>query len=153
LILVTGGTGLVGSHLLFDLCKSGERMRAIKRSNSTIENVKKVFAYYTPNALEHFKNIEWVDADLLDVYSLMDAMEGVNQVYHCAAMVSFEAKHEEEMMNINAEGTANMVNAALAKGIKKFCHVSSVATIGVPENMLPNVRFGGLPPKVWMLLL
>jgi nucleoside-diphosphate-sugar epimerase len=134
LILVTGGTGLVGSHLLFDLCKSGERVRAIKRSNSTIENVKKVFTYYTPNADELLKNVEWVDADLLDVYSLMDAMEGVNQIFHCAAMVSFEAKHEEEMMNINAEGTANMVNAALAKGIKKFCHVSSVATIGVPEK-------------------
>ncbi len=124
----------MGSHLLFDLCKSGELVRAIKRSNSDVENVKKVFAYYTPKVNELLKNIEWVDADLLDVYSLMDAMVGINQVFHCAAMVSFEAKDEEEMMNINAEGTANMVNAALAKGIKKFCHVSSVATIGVPEK-------------------
>ena len=134
MILVTGGTGLVGSHLLFDLCKSGERVRAIKRSRSSIENVKKVFGYYASDSAGLLKNIEWIDADLLDVYSLMDAMEGVTEVYHCAAMVSFEAKHEEEMLKINMEGTANMVNAALAKGIKKFCHVSSIATIGVPEK-------------------
>lgn len=134
MILVTGGTGLVGSHVLFDLCRSGERVRAIKRSNSSVENVKKVFSYYTSDAEKLVQNIYWVDADLMDVPSLMDAMEGITEVFHCAAMVSFEAKHEEQMMAINGEGTANMVNAALAKGVKKFCHVSSVAAIGVAEK-------------------
>lgn len=134
MILVTGGTGLVGSHVLFDLCRSGEPVRAIKRSESAIENVKKVFAYYSAEPETLLKKIEWVNADLMDVYSLMDAMEGISEVFHCAAMVSFLAKDEEEMMSINAEGTANMVNAALAKGVKKFCHVSSVATIGVAEK-------------------
>ncbi len=134
MILVTGGTGLVGSHLLFDLCKSGKQVRALKRSNSAIAIVKKVFSYYTVNPDELLKNIEWVEADLLDVYSLMGTMEGVTEVYHCAAMVSFEQKHETEMTKINVEGTANMVNAALEKGIKKFCHVSSIATIGHAEH-------------------
>jgi dihydroflavonol-4-reductase len=134
MILVTGGTGLVGSHLLFDLCRSGEKVRAIKRSTSNVEVVKKVFSYYTNNTVELLKNIEWVDANLLDVYALMDAMDGVTQVYHCAAMVSFEEKDEIEMLGVNLEGTANMVNAALAKGVKKLCHVSSVATIGNTEN-------------------
>ncbi|MDP1744982.1 MAG: NAD-dependent epimerase/dehydratase family protein [Bacteroidota bacterium] len=133
-ILVTGGTGLVGSHLLFDLCKSGEQVRALKRCNSNIAVVKKVFSYYAVNADELLKNIEWVDADLLDLYSLMEAMDGIAEVYHCAAMVSFEQKNEAEMMKINVEGTANMVNAALEKGIKKFCHVSSIATLGRAEH-------------------
>lgn len=133
-ILVTGGTGLVGSHLLFDLCKSGEQVRALKRPNSNIAVVKKVFSYYAVNANELLKNIEWVDADILDVYSILEAMDGITEVYHCAAMVSFEQKNEAEMMKINVEGTANMVNAALEKGIKKFCHVSSIATLGRAEH-------------------
>ena len=134
LILVTGGTGLVGTHLLFDLCKSGNRVRALKRNNSDVDKVKKVFSYYSSGVDQLLKNIEWVDVDLLDVYSLMDAMEGITEVYHCAAMVSFEPKHETEMMKINVEGTANMVNAALEKGIKNFCHVSSIATVGREEH-------------------
>lgn len=134
MILVTGGTGLVGTHLLYDLTKSGKKVRVLKRSNSAISNVKKVFSYYTSEVDLLLKNIEWVDADLLDVYSLIEAMEGVEEVYHCAAMVSFEKKHQEEMMKINIEGTANMVNAALEKGIKKFCHVSSIASIGRAER-------------------
>ena len=133
-ILVTGGTGLVGSHLLFDLCRSGKQVRALKSSNSDLANVKKVFSYYVDNSDTLLKNIEWVNADLLDVYSLIEAMEGITHVYHCAAMVSFEPKHEDEMRRINIEGTANMVNAALEKGIKKFCHVSSIAAIGRAEH-------------------
>ena len=134
LILVTGGTGLVGTHLLYDLVISGKKVRALKRDSSITSNVKKVFSYYSSNADELLKQIEWVEADLLDVYSLLDLMEGVTEVYHCAAMVSFEQKHMEEMLRINIEGTANMVNAALEKGIKKFCHISSIATVGRAEH-------------------
>jgi dihydroflavonol-4-reductase len=115
LILVTGGTGLVGSHLLYDLCKSGKKVRVIKREKSNISNVKKVFSYYNSNTDELLKNIEWIDADLLDIYAVLDALSGITEVYHCAAMVSFEPQHEEEMMRINIEGTANMVNAAPRK--------------------------------------
>ncbi len=134
LILVTGGTGLVGSHLLYSLCKNGERVRVLKRSNSNIDNLKKVFSYYSSSPENLLKNIEWVDADLLDVYSLIDAMKGVTEVYHCAAMVSFDPKHQHEMMRINVEGTANIVNAALATQVKKFLHVSSIATLGRAEK-------------------
>ena len=148
-ILVTGGTGLVGSHLLFDLCKSGKKVRALKRSNSTIDNVKKVFAYYTDAPEQLFNTIEWVDADLTDIYSLIDAMENITDVYHCAAMVSFDPKQENEMMKINVDGTANMVNAALQKGIRKFGHVSSIATIGRPEHVdtLTEEFFWKLSPE------
>lgn len=134
MILVTGGTGLVGAHLLFDLCKSGKQVRALKREKSDTANVKKVFSYYSERPDELLKNIEWVNADLLNIYSLIDSMDGILEVYHCAAMVSFDPKDEAEMMKINVEGTANMVNAALEKGIKKFCHVSSIAAIGCAER-------------------
>lgn len=134
MILVTGGTGLVGTHLLFELCKSGSKIRVLKRSSSNIANVRKVFAYYSATPDELLKNIAWVDADLLDVYSLTDAMEGITSIYHCAAMVSFDPRDEEEIMKINVEGTANIVNAALANGVKKICHVSSIATIGRSEH-------------------
>ena len=93
MILVTGGTGLVGSHLLYDLTRSGKNVRVLKRENSNVSNVKKVFSYYTPDPELLLNKIEWVDADLLDVYSLMEAMDGVTEVYHCAAMVSFEKKY------------------------------------------------------------
>jgi nucleoside-diphosphate-sugar epimerase len=134
MILVTGGTGLVGTHLLYDLCRSGEKVRVLKRNNSNVSNVRKVFSYYTPDPDKLLNNIEWNDADLLDIYSLLEAMEGIEKVYHCAAMVSFESAHQSEMMRTNIEGTANMVNAALEKRIKKFCHVSSIATLGRAEN-------------------
>lgn len=135
MILVTGGTGLVGSHLLYDLLRSGKKVRVLKRKQSNLKNVEKVFSYYTSSSKHLFNQIEWVDADLLDIYSLLKALDGVDYIYHCAAMVSFESKYQEEMMYSNVEGTTNLVNAALTKGIKKFCHVSSIATLGRDEHV------------------
>lgn len=134
MILVTGGTGLLGSHLLYDLVKSGKRVRALKRSNSNIADVQRTFSYYINNSDELFSEIEWVDGNVLDIFSLLDAMEGVDEVYHCAAIVSFSQKNQEELLKININGTENTINAALEKGIKKFCHVSSVAALGKEEN-------------------
>ena len=134
MILVTGGTGLVGSHLLYDLVRSGKTVRALKRKHSNTGNVEKVFSYYTSSPKELLKRIEWVDADLMDVYSLLRVLEGVTYVYHCAATVSFESTQKKTMMRFNIEGTANLVNAALTKKIKKFCHVSSIATLGRDEQ-------------------
>ncbi len=135
MILVTGGTGLVGSHLLYDLAKQGKRIRVLKRASSNISNVKKVFSYYSVTPDELLKLIEWYDADILDIHSLIEAMQDITEIYHCAAMVSFNPKDEVEMMRVNVEGTINMVNAALEKKVQKFCHVSSIASIGKPENV------------------
>lgn len=134
MILVTGATGLVGSHLIYNLLKSGKSVRAIKRHNSSTQYVESVFSYYSENPTDLFKKIEWVDVDLIDVSAIISAMEGIDQVYHCAAKVSFEQKYQREMIQTNVEGTTNMVNAALTKGIKKFCHVSSIATLGKDKN-------------------
>ncbi|MCW3071793.1 MAG: hypothetical protein JWO44_1683 [Bacteroidetes bacterium] len=134
LILVTGGTGLVGTHLLYELCSAGKKVCVLKRGSSNTANVRKVFSYYTSDPDALLKNIEWRNASLLDVYSLLEAMEGITEIYHCAAMVSFESAHQDEMMRTNIEGTANLVNAALEKGIRKFCHVSSISALGRAEN-------------------
>lgn len=134
MIFITGATGLVGSHLLLDLLQQGEQVRALKRFNSNISQVLKTFGWYTPNAEALFKQIEWVDGDLLDVYSLEDMLSGVKTIYHSAAVVSFRASDRKAMLTNNVEGTSNLVNAALNKGVRKICHVSSVAALGKTKN-------------------
>jgi len=134
MILVTGGTGLVGSHLLFDLVTKGETIRALKRENSSLQDVRECFAYYSNKAGELFDKIEWVNGDMLDVDSLDDALKGITKVYHCAALVSFKKADKALMKNINVEGTRNIVDACLDAKIEKFCFVSSIAALGTPEE-------------------
>ena len=130
MIFVTGGTGLVGAHLLFELLKKGNKVKALKRKTSKLQQVHKTFSYYTENPDELFEQIEWVDGDILDYYSLEKLLVGVNEIYHCAAIVSFDSKERKKMISNNVEGTANLVNAAIENGIKKICHVSSIAALG-----------------------
>ena len=134
MILVTGGTGLVGSHLLFDLAKKGESIRALKRENSSLLDVRECFSYYTDSADELFDKIEWVNGDMLDIESLENALEGITKVYHCAAIVSFKKTDKAKIKRINVEGTRNLVNTCLDHKIQKLCFVSSVAALGTPEE-------------------
>lgn len=134
LTLVTGGTGLLGAHLLFELCNEQEKIRAIKRSTSSIESVKHIFSYYSSEAEALFQKIEWVDCDVLDITELDLVFEGVTHVYHCAAMVSFDSKDKDLLYDTNINGTANIVNICLNKKVKKLCHVSSVAALSRSEN-------------------
>jgi len=133
-ILVTGGTGLVGSHLLVHLAQQGKSVRAIHRKSSDLNKVKQVFSYYTDDFENLFQKIEWVEADVTDVPSLEPVFNGIKQVYHCAAIVSFRKKDDAIMRKINIEGTANMVNLSLVNQVKKFCHVSSIATLDKKEG-------------------
>jgi dihydroflavonol-4-reductase len=128
MILVTGGTGLVGAHLLLHLFENGENVRAIFRNLSTIEKTKSLFKLHQKDNL--FDKIDWVEADILDIPSLEIAFENIEYVYHCAAIISFDPKDETLLRKVNIEGTANIVNFCIAKNIKKLCHVSSIATFG-----------------------
>jgi len=74
--------------------------------------------------------IHWIECDILDVVGLSEAMKDVQQIYHVAAMVSFEPKYRKKMHQVNIQGTANIVNLALEYGVKKLVHVSSIAAIG-----------------------
>jgi len=127
-ILVTGGTGLVGSHLLAKLAVEGRSIRAIHRKTADLKKVKTVFSYYA-DAEMLFKKIEWVVADVTKITTLKPVFKDITQVYHCAAIVSFLRKDEELMYKTNIEGTANMVNISLDNNVQKFCYISSIATL------------------------
>lgn len=121
--LVTGATGLVGSYLVKLLLSKGESVRAIKRSTSDLSLLG-----------ENAKQVEWVESDLLDITGLAEAMQGIERVYHCAAVISFLPSEVEYMKRVNEDGTANVMNAAMQAGVKKVIHVSSVAAFGLADN-------------------
>ena len=134
MILVTGGTGLVGSHLLYSLITSGETPIVLKRASSDISKTKRVFSYYTEDAEYLFNRIKWLDGDILDYSSIFDAMKGVNYVYHTAASVSFQSSDKNNLIETNFQGTANIVNAALERKVNKLLHVSTIGTLGRADN-------------------
>jgi len=125
MILVTGATGFLGSELIHQLTKQGIKLRALKREGSAI-----------PDLIKDNRLVEWVIADINNFSDLEDAFEGVGQVYHCAAFVSFNPKDKAKLLRVNIEGTANIVNLCMASGAR-LLHVSSVAALG-------NAKKGGL---------
>ena len=128
MIFVTGGTGLVGSHVLLKLAKRGEDFKALKRISSSLSICKSVFSFYNSNAL--FDKINWVEGDVNDIPSLTEGMKGCEKLIHCAAIVSFYESDADLLKKVNIEGTANVMNVALASGIKKVGFVSSIAALG-----------------------
>ncbi|MDC0177790.1 SDR family oxidoreductase [Polaribacter sp.] len=133
MILVTGGTGLVGAHLLYHLIKNEEKVRVIYRSEEKIEKVKEVFSFYG-DAASFMNNIEWFKADITDVPAMIPAFLGIKKVYHCAAFISFNPKDYREMRKVNIHGTAIIVNLSIAAKIHKICFVGSIASIGNSLN-------------------
>lgn len=119
MILVTGATGFLGSELVCQLLLRGEKVRAIKRDTSRI-----------PQILQGKNEIEWFTADILDYFALSEAMEDIKKVYHCAAFISFNPKDRKEMLKVNVDGTASLLNISLEKKVNRFLHVSSIAAIG-----------------------
>ncbi len=137
MILVTGGTGLVGAHLLYALLQENKSVVAIHRKTSDLQQVKKIFSYYSDNAEQLFSKIQWIEADVTDIPSLEKAFEGISYVYHASALVSFHLKDAKAMQKINIEGTKNIVNLCIDYQIKKLCFVSSIATLGdAPKGKL-----------------
>ena len=134
MILVTGGTGFLGSHLIYHLIQSGKKVRAIKRDHTTFDIINRVFSFYNADFHLLSSHIEWVEADITDIYALESCLEGISDVYHAAALVSFQPGDQDRMEQINVKGTANLVNACLSKKVRRLCHVSSIAAIGRAEN-------------------
>lgn len=136
MILVTGGTGLVGSHLLFKLTDKGMKVRATYRRTSTIDRVKTIFSYYSKNHKDRFESIEWVEANLNDLAQLSDAFAGITHVYHCAALVSFDPSDYRQLRQTNIKGTANIVNLCVEHQVQKLCYVSSIASLGYDSKLI-----------------
>lgn len=154
MVLVTGGTGLVGSHLLFSLVKAGIQVRAIYLNKNRIQLTKKVFGYYTDKPNVFFKTIEWVKCDINDIPTLEIVFKGIFQVYHCAALISFDPDDSKRLYKTNVIGTSNIVNLCIANGIEKLCYVSSIATIGNPINNKPaneTIDFNDVTANVYAL--
>lgn len=119
-IFVTGGTGFLGSYLLRYLVHQGyKNIRAMKRTNSPMDLVKSIE-----------NQIEWVEGDILDLVFLEEIMTDIDQVYHVAAMISFDPSQASKMLAINEIGTENIVNTCLFHKVKKLVHISSIAAIG-----------------------
>jgi len=116
MVLVTGGAGLVGKELITQLLGKG----------------KSVVAIYNKTPLHNFNTplLQQVHCSILDIAGLEEIMHGVQQVYHCAALVNFNPTRKRELFKINIEGTANVVNASINAGVKKMVHVSSVSALG-----------------------
>ncbi|MGB6037615.1 MAG: NAD-dependent epimerase/dehydratase family protein [Cryomorphaceae bacterium] len=131
--LVTGATGIVGLRIVYDLLKRDEKVRALKRSSSDMAFAERVLRFYGAQDAD-LKNIHWFEGDLLDIFSLEKALEGVKKVYHCAALVSYNPKDERKLFQMNEGGTKNLVNACLSSGVETICHISSVAALGVEKE-------------------
>lgn len=120
MVLVTGGTGFLGAYIIGTLVERGIPVRAIRRSAKT--------PFFIPEAI--WERVEWVESDILDVVGLEEAMEGCWGVIHAAAVVSFHKRDHAHMHRVNIEGTKNVVNLAIERGIRRFVHISSVAAVG-----------------------
>jgi len=123
MVFVTGGTGLLGGYLLRELVRKGEKVKALYRQH-----------YPFLLSQQEINSVEWVKGDILDTVLLHQICSEADEVYHCAGMVSFNPARKYEMLNINVVGTANVVNACIAGGVKKLLHVSSVSALGRKRN-------------------
>jgi dihydroflavonol-4-reductase len=118
MILVTGASGFLGQHLVRHLSATGQTVRALYNRHAPDE------------ALLALPGITWQQYDLLDVFAVEEMMRGITDIYHCAAVVTFNPRRREEMLHFNTESTANIVNQALEQGIRKLVYISSVAALG-----------------------
>jgi len=129
MILITGATGILGRVIALELLKKGKKVRATKRSSSNLPEVKDSYKFYTDRPDFYYDQIEWVDIDFDDQDSLENALKDVDEVYHCAAKVSFNPSAEKELYRNNSEATEKLLFAIDPDKVKKFLFVSSIAVL------------------------
>jgi len=143
MILLTGSTGLLGSHVLYALLQKHERVVAMKRASSSIEGVREIFSYYTDDPEPLMQRIEWRHGDMLDKPSLLDALDGITIVINCAAIVSFDPKDRAQLIHNNVQGTRNLAEAIWKRrersaerreergeNVPLLIHISSTSALG-----------------------
>lgn len=124
MVLVTGGTGFIGRRIVHRLQAAGYTVRVLVRNKAA---AREVFSEPAP--------LELVEGDVLDVLGLARALEGVNDVVHAAAVVSFWRREYKLMQEVNQTGTANLVNVALEAGLPgKLLLLSSSAALGRTQD-------------------
>ncbi len=147
MILVTGATGFLGSHLLLELLKLNKPVRAIFRNEKKIAGVKATFKLYNPDYEKLFDKIQWFKADITDYFAMEEALQDVEEIYHTAAKVSLLGEKEEAFFKVNVKAVEQLVNLALKHKVKKFCHVSSIAALGNEPNGLITEESYAEPEK------
>ena len=123
-VAITGASGLLGGNLAVALAAAGHQVVATKRAGSKVAHLDDVA-------------IEWRDADLASRDALAQAFAGVDAVFHCAAAVSVKREVTREMRETNVTGTANVLDACVAAGVKRLVHTSSVVAIGLSTDGRP----------------
>ncbi|MDX9747579.1 MAG: NAD-dependent epimerase/dehydratase family protein [Paludibacter sp.] len=149
MIMVTGATGLVGSHLLWRLLQEEERVVAIMRYTSSLRAVRAVFASYTDEPDTYLCRIDWRVAAVNNPEALDKALDGVTEVFHCAAVVSLGG-NSDSIADVNVEGTRLLVDLCLRKSIQRFYFVSSIAACGSYDEQRPideNAPWIGMDQK------
>lgn len=134
--LVTGATGNLGSHLALKLLEHNEKIVCLYRNEEKKNNLKRIFSIKSKNPDELFNRIIWRKADITNPSEVDFSFEGVEYVYHCAALLAFKKKEYQQAFDVNVKGTENVVNMALKHNIKKLLHVSSISAIGPSDNEL-----------------
>lgn len=123
MIFLTGASGLVGSFIARRLLDNGIAIKALRRGCTDLALLKDVA-----------NKIEWIEGDILDISLLREAVKGVDWVIHSAAIISYGTAQRNLMYKVNAEGTANLVNACLMNSVPNFCMISSVAAVGKEQG-------------------
>ncbi len=132
--LVTGATGFIGSHLAEALVAAGDDVRALVRPTSDVAHLYRL-------------GVELCPGDLTDAASVERAVDGVERVFHCAAVVT-DWDPQGLSQAVNVEGTGLLAEAALRAGVRKFVHVSSTEVYGHPDAFVSEdapYRYRGWP--------
>lgn len=134
MVLVTGGTGFLGAHLICNLLKQDFEVRSLIRETSSMDLFNRVASFYGKEVLLLVGKINWVKGDISDIFSIHEALQDISEVYHCAAEVSFDIKKKVQLYKTNVIGTANIVNVCIESGISRLCYVSSIGALGSSET-------------------
>ncbi|HBS87582.1 MAG: hypothetical protein A2W91_00050 [Bacteroidetes bacterium GWF2_38_335] len=136
MILVTGSSGLLGSHLLFALASRGKEIKAVIRSEKSIRQIEKVFSYYTDEPGKYLSKITWLHGDLLNYEDVKEMTAGIEEVFHTAAIVSYKKSDRGRIISENTLMAQNVVNACQSNKVRRLCHISSIAALGDQDKLI-----------------
>jgi nucleoside-diphosphate-sugar epimerase len=142
MILVTGGTGLLGGHILHCLLQEYPRVAALRRPSSNPDTVREIFSFYPGDAEAKMARIEWRTGDLLDRPALEKSLDGVTLVVNCAAVVSFNPRDRQLLIRNNADGARNLSLCGVP-----VIHISSTSALGDGPGNDPRFRIDEETPR------